>query len=314
MKLSREIPEFSKGEYWAKDASALLLSAGVNDQGLSAKEAAARLLRYGENTLKEKQREGALHMLLGQFKNPLVLILVFAALISALVSEYMDMVIVLAIVLASALLSFTQEYSAGKAVEKLRSQVTLNTSVKREGQVISVPTSSLVPGDLVLLSAGSLVPADGIVLTAKDFFVNEAALTGETFPVEKQPGLSGQTAPLNQRGNQVFMGTSVRSGTAEVLLMKTGLSTEFGQIAQKLMSGPEETEFEKGVRRFGALLSKIMLALITCIFIINTVFQRPLLDSLLFAIALAVGLTPELLPAIISISLSKGAASMAKKA
>ena len=313
MKNPKEFPEFSKGAFWSRTKEELLDSAGVTDSGLSSPEAENRLARYGENILKERKRDSALHLLLGQFKNPLVLILIFAAIISAVVSEYVDTVIVLLIVLASALLSFTQEYSAGKAVQKLRSQVTLASQVKRDGAVMTLPSQDLVPGDLVLLSAGSLIPSDGIVISAKDFFVNEAALTGETFPVEKQPGTAPETAPLTQRNNMVFMGTSVRSGTAEVLVMKTGLSTEFGKIAEKLSQGPEETEFEKGVRKFGSLLSKIMLALVAGIFIVNTVFHRPILDSLLFAVALAVGLTPELLPAIISISLSKGAQSMAKK-
>ncbi len=313
MKKTTAIPAFSKDAFWTRSAVDNLAAAGITQKGLDSTEAQQRLNTYGLNSLKEKQRESALQMLLGQFKNPLVLILIFAAIISALVNEYVDTLIVLLIVLASALLSFTQEYSAGKAVSKLRSQVTLNSTVRRDGVETTLPTEQLVPGDVVILSAGSLIPADGIVLSAKDFFVNEAALTGETFPVEKEPGTSGEKDSLSKRGNMVFMGTSVRSGTAEVLLMKTGLSTEFGKIAEKLNQGPEETEFEKGVRKFGYLLSKIMLLLITGIFIVNTLFRRPILDSLLFAIALAVGLTPELLPAIISISLSKGAQSMAKK-
>jgi Mg2+-importing ATPase len=165
---------------------------------------------------------------------------------------------------------------------------------------------------VVLLSAGSLIPADGIVLEAKDFFVNQAVLTGETFPVEKTPGIVSAQAGLAERTNCVFMGTSVRSGTARVLIAQTGKSSVFGQIAERLRLRPPQTEFERGVQNFGYLLTRVMLVMVVCVLAINVFLSKPPIDSLLFALALAVGLAPELLPAIISITLAHGAQQMAK--
>lgn len=156
-----------------------------------------------------------------------------------------------------------------------------------------------MPGDIVLLSAGSLVPADGVVIEATDFFINQAVLTGETFPAEKKPSPVAAEANLNDRTNVVFMGTNVRSGMARALIVQTGTQTAFGQIAETLTLRPPETEFERGIRRFGYLLTELMLVLTLIVFATNVFFQRQVLDSLLFSVALAVGLTPQLLPAII---------------
>ena len=176
-----------------------------------------------------------------------------------------------------------------------------------------VPSEQVVPGDVVLLSAGSLIPADGIVLETNDFFVNQAVLTGETFPVEKTPGIVPAKASLAERTNCVFMGTSVRSGTAHVLIVQTGKSTVFGQIAERLSLRPAQTEFERGVQNFGYLLTQVMLVMVVLVLAINIFLAKPPIDSLLFALALAVGLAPELLPAIISITLAHGAQQMAKR-
>lgn len=280
--------------------------------GLPRQEAAARLEQYGPNAIHPNRQLTALRLLLKQFESPFVVILVFAAIVSAAVHEWVDAAIVLLIVFASALLSYFQEYSAGKAVEKLRVQVRVTSDVLRDGAVCTIPSDAIVPGDVVLLSAGCLVPADGIVLTSNDFFVNQAVLMGETFPVEKTSGAVAETAGLAGRTNVVYMGTNVRSGSASMLVIHTGAGTEFGQIADKLAGRPAETEFERGTRHFGYMITQMMMALVTVIFIVNTLLQKPFIDSLLFAIALAVGLAPELLPAIISISLSKGAQNLAK--
>ena len=298
--------------YWSHAADSLLRETNSAQDGLSATKAKERLQRYGPNALKPRRHDTALRMFLSQFTNPLVLILIFAAIVSAVVREWVDTAIVLIIVTASAMLSFTQEYSASHAVEKLRSQVTLKTTVLRDGNKQTIPAEEVVPGDIVLLSAGSLIPADGIVLETRDFFVNQAVLTGETFPVEKLPGPVAEGAGLSERINMVFMGTNVRSGTARVLITQTGAGTAFGQIAQRLTLRPPETEFERGIRKFGYLLTQVMFVLVTVIFVINTLLAKPVIDSLLFAIALAVGIAPELLPAIISISMAKGAQAMAK--
>jgi len=184
--------------------------------------------------------------------------------------------------------------------------------VLRDGQPVSIATDKIVPGDVVLLSAGSLIPADGLVIEAKDFFVNQAVLTGETFPVEKTPAMTPASAGLAERTNVVFMGTNVRSGSARVLIVQTGPQTAFGQIANRLTLRPPMTEFERGIRRLGYLLTEVMFVLVIGIFFFNVLFNKPALDSLLFSIALAVGLTPQLLPAIININLSKGSQTMAQ--
>ncbi|MGC8785961.1 MAG: magnesium-translocating P-type ATPase [Anaerolineae bacterium] len=300
-------------QYWSQSLDSLLAALRSNREGLSADEVQQRLAQYGANVLKPKRRLTAWQLFLEQFKSPLVLILIFAAGVSALVQEWVDAAIVLSIVLASTVLSFIQEYRASEAVEKLRARVAIKTTVIRDGQPQAIPSEEVVPGDVLLLSAGSLVPADGIVLEAKDFFVNQAVLTGETFPVEKKPGLVEPRATLAERTNCVFMGTNVRSGSARVLVVHTGTATVYGQIAERLTLRPPETEFERGIRHFGYLLTQIMTLLVLVVFAVNVFFAKPVVDSLLFAIALAVGLAPELLPAIISLNLSQGAQTMAKE-
>lgn len=301
-----------KRPYWNLPASELLVELHSSPEGLSTGEAGKRLLQTGLNVIKPHRHDTALQSFVSQFTSPLVLILIFAAVVSAIAGQWTDAIIVVIIVIASALLSFVQEYSAGQAVEKLRAQVAIKASVWREGKEQTIPAEEIVPGDVVLLSAGSLIPADGIVLEGKDFYVSQAVLTGETFPVAKKPGTVDENAALAERTNSVFMGTSVRSGTARVLIVQTGKETEFGEIAERLTLRPPATEFEHGIRKFGTLLTKVMTVLVLAVFIINIVLHKPAMDSLLFAIALAVGIAPELLPAIISINLSKGALAMAK--
>lgn len=300
-------------QYWSQSLDSLLVALRSSRNGLSVAEAEQRLAQYGANVLQPKRRLTAWQLFLEQFKSPLVLILIFAAGVSALVQEWVDATIVLGIVVASTLLSFIQEYRVSEAVEKLRARVAIKTTVMRDGQPQLIPSEEVVPGDVILLSAGSLVPADGIVLEAKDFFVNQAVLTGETFPVEKKPGLVEARASLAERTNCVFMGTNVRSGNARVLVVHTGTSTIYGQIAERLTLRPPETEFERGIRHFGYLLTQIMTLLVLVVFAVNVFFAKPVVDSLLFAVALAVGLAPELLPAIISLNLSQGAQIMAKE-
>ena len=236
--------------------------------------------------------------------------------VSAFAQEWIDATIILLIILGSSLLGFWQEYRASTAVAKLQARVTIKATVLRDGQPQTIPAAAVVPGDVVLLAAGSLIPADGVLLVAKDFFVSQAVLTGETFPVEKKVAHNADevaaTAGLAARTNCVFMGTSVRSGTAQALIVQTGAGTAFGQIAERLKLRPPETDFEHGIRRFGYLLTVVMLTLVVVTFAINVFFQRPAIEALLFAIALAVGMAPELLPAIISINLAKGAQVMAK--
>ncbi len=225
----------------------------------------------------------------------------------------MDAIIILLIVLGSALLSFYQELNANNAAEKLKEQISFKSNVVRDGKIAEISTEDIVPGDVVILSAGSLIPADGLVIEAHDFFVNQAVLTGETFPVEKMVGIIPEGAGVAARTNVVFMGTNVSSGNAKALIVETGLQTAFGQIADSLTLRPPETEFERGIRKLGYLLSEVMFVLVLGIFFFNVLFNKPALNSLLFSIALAVGLTPQLLPAIININLSKGSQEMGKR-
>jgi Mg2+-importing ATPase len=298
-------------QYWSEPEEHLLSTLGSRPDGLGPEEAQDRLRQYGPNTLRIKRRDTALSLFLNQFRSPIILILLFATGLSAVTREWVDAAIIFAIVLGSALLSFTQEYSAGNTAEKLKARVRAKANALRGGKIVTIPAEEVVPGDIVALAAGSLVPGDGVLLEAQDLFASQAVLTGETFPVEKRPGPVAPRASLTERINCVCMGTNIRSGTGRVLIVRTGASTAFGRIAGKLALRPPETEFERGVRRFGYLLSEVMLILVLIIFAANVYLHKPVLDSLLFSIALAVGITPQLLPAILSITLSKGSHTLA---
>jgi Mg2+-importing ATPase len=252
-------------------------------------------------------------ILLKQIRSPLVLILVFAAVVSGVVSEWLDAIIIISIVLGSAVLGFFQEYRASNAVTELRARVQLRTRVRRDGQVVEVPAADLVPGDVLVLGTGGLVPADGRVLGAVDCHVSEAILTGETFPVEKTAGVIAAETPMAGRSNCLWMGTTVRAGTAEMLVVATGARTAYGTVAQHLALRPPETAFEQGIRQFGHLLTRVMVVLVIVVFAANVFQQRPAVDALLFAIALAVGIAPELLPAILAVTLAHGARRMAEQ-
>lgn len=299
------------GAYWSIETNDLLLGLETSVSGLASSEAASRLAKFGRNTPASTSGASALAVFARQFRSPLVLILIFAACVSAFVGEGQEAAIIGAIVLASCVLSFTQEYGASLATEALKQRISRKAIVLRDGAECSVAAEDIVPGDVIRLSAGNLIPADGIILDARDFNVSEAVLTGETFPVVKAPGRSAPEASIAQRSNAVFTGTSVRSGTATVLAAATGASTEFASIAAALERQIPETGFARGIRLFGYLMTEIMLAIVILVFFANLLLHRPLIESLLFSLALAVGLTPELLPAIISVTLARGARAMA---
>ncbi len=299
--------------YWSRPGDEMIAALGANREGLAPATAAEHMRRYGCNSLTaEHGHRQALWLFIERFRNPLVLILIFAALVALVVHDWLDALIVLAIVCITAVLGFIQEYRATNAVAKLRQRVSVKSTVLRGGQLLSIPSEEVVPGDIVKLAAGSLIPADAMLLEAKDFFVSQALLTGETFPVEKQPGVAAENAALVDRHNCIFMGTSVRSGTATALVVHTGKDTSFGQIADKLALRPPETEFERGLRHFGTLLVRVMLVIVLVVLAINIVLQHPTIETVLFAMALAVGLSPELLPAILTITLAHGAKNMAR--
>ncbi len=300
-------------KYWSMSSIDALSSLKSNPAGLTDAESSVRLKQYGENTIKAQGKTAPFVLFLNQFKNPIMIILIIATVISGLTGDWLDSLIIMAIVIASVVLSFLQEYSASKAIEELRSRIQLKSTVLRSGKPVEIPTHLLVPGDIVTLSAGSLIPGDGLILQCDDFFVNQSILTGEAFPVEKNTTPVSEVATLADRANCVFTGTNVYSGSATIVVTQTGASTEFGKIAKQLTLRPPENEFERGVRHFGYLLTQIMLILTLIVFAINVIFQKPAIDSLLFSVALAVGITPQLLPAIINITLSKGSRTMVKE-
>jgi len=300
-------------QYWSESPETLFAALGSAASGLESAAAGERLRGAGRNAIGARERASAVRIWARQFVSPLMVILIFAASVSAFVGDWVDAAIVLAIVLGSGALGALQEQRASSAVERLRNRVRVTATVLRDGAPSTAPREEIVPGDVVLLSAGSLVPGDGVVLESRDFFVNESVLTGEAVPVEKLPGRSAAVCPLAERRNCVFLGTSVRSGTARVLIVATGAATEFGAIAGRLSLRPPETDFERGLRNYGYLLYEIMLLLVLIVFAANVFLARPPIEALLFAMALAVGISPELLPAIISVTLSAGARDMASR-
>lgn len=282
--------------------------------GLSSEDVEERLKLFGYNELVKKKKRLAIISFLSHFKSPLVIILLIAGLISGILGETTNAAIIFFIVVFSIILDFYQESKAERAAEMLKQRVATTATVLRDGVKREVRLSEIVPGDIIYLSAGDIVPADARVITAKDLFVNQSVLTGESFPVEKiaQP-LKSFDPSITEWRNYLFMGTSVVSGTAMAVVVKTGSLTEYGKIAKRLVEREVETEFQRSIRNFGYMIMQVTFILVLFVFFINALFMRGILDSLIFSVALAVGLTPELLPMIISINLSKGAISMANK-
>ncbi len=304
-------PPPAEPAWWALDADALAARLASGRSGLASAEARTRLARQGPNALTVHAEAGWLRLALRQLGSPLVLILLAGAGVSVFVGDWTDALTIGLIVLGSTAVGVAQEHRAHTAVARLRRRLALNARVWRDGAPCTLPASALVPGDVVELAAGNLVPADGRVLAARDFLVVESALTGESFPVEKAPGLAAPDAPLTQRLNCVFLGSSVRSGTARVLVTATGRATAVGTVASRLASAPPETDFARGVRQFGELLLRVMFIVVVAVLVFNQLLGRPAMDSLMFAVALAVGLSPELLPAIVAVALSRGARRLA---
>ncbi|MCC6967916.1 MAG: magnesium-translocating P-type ATPase [Nitrospira sp.] len=299
--------------FWALPADDVLRALSATPQGLITAEAEARQATSASVRLKPQRNSRPLQLLLAQFRSPIVLILLFAASVSFFLEAHGDALIILSIILAGACLSFWQEYTAARAVAGLLALVQITARAWRDGELRDIPAEHIVPGDVIELSAGSSLPGDALVLEAKDLFVDEATLTGETYPVEKSAGTLASGTSLAKRTNSVFLGTHVVSGQARVVVVAVGKDTAFGRIAHRMALKAPETEFERGVRRFGYLLLEVTLLLVFAIFAVNVYLERPVLESFLFSMALAVGLTPQLLPAIISVNLSHGAKRMARQ-
>lgn len=275
---------------------------GSSADGLRTDEAIKRSKLFGYNEFKAIKKVAPLILFLGYFKNPLIIILIVAATISGLTGGLRSMGIILSMIFLSIVLNFYQERKSDKAAEKIARRIAIRAKLLRNGQEQELETKYIVPGDIILLSAGDIVPADGRIISADDFFLNEASLTGESLPLEKYAA----------NDNVIFAGTNVVSGFGRYLATNTGITTEFGQIAQRLSRPEPQNAFEKGINSFGYLIVRVIVFIVAIIFLINAIMHKGILNSFLFALAVAVGVTPELLPMIMSINMAKGAAKMAK--
>ena len=303
----------SRWSFWSRPSAEVLQQLETVLGGLSGNDARQRHLRDAHLRLKPKSRLSTYELLCRQFTSPIILILLVAAGLAFFLADRTDTAIILMIVLVSGLLGFWQERSANRAVAGLLAIVQIKADVWRDGSLVAVPVEEVVLGDVVLLRAGDTVPGDCLLLESKDLFVDEATLTGETYPVEKICGVLPVDIPLARRTNSLFLGTHVISGTATAVVAHIGSDTEFGKVSGRLQLRPPETEFERGIKQFGYLLMEVTVVLVVAIFAVNVYLARPVLEAFLFSLALAVGLTPQLLPAIISINLAHGAKRMAQQ-
>ena len=297
--------------YWQYEPQEVMAELQTFVSGLSNAEAAKRSLAGSHKKKEKPQLLQDIILFFSQFKSPLTLLLVAAVILSAFLGETSDVFIILFILLATGIMSFIQERHAGKAVEKLRSIIRTKVKLMRDNAATEVYTEEVVAGDVLLFAAGDMIPADCLLIEAKDMHANEATLTGETYPAEKRPGKLPADTGMSKRSNVLFEGTSIVSGTGKAIAVLTGTDTVFGKISASLSKPAEETAFEKGIRKFGYLLMQITIVLAIIILAVNIYFGRPLIDSLLFGLALAVGMAPELLPAIMTIAMSAGAKRMA---
>jgi Mg2+-importing ATPase len=296
------------------DVAATVEQAPAALRGLTDEEAGCRLRDFGPNDPTPRRHGELAFELLVLFVNPLVVILLVASVLSAVLGQRADAVIIFVIAMSSVAINFVQTYRSGKAIRRLREHVSLTASVLREGLWRDVRRDEVVPGDVVRLAAGDLVPADGRLVESRDLFIQQAALTGESMPVEKEAGVAIEKEDKSpSAASLVFLGTSVVSGTGIVCVTATGSRTSFGLISARLRDRTGETEFERGLRQFGFLIMRVVLFLILFILIVRVALHRDAFESFIFAVALAVGLTPEFLPMITSVTLARGAVRMAKQ-
>ena len=285
----------------------------ATDAGLTSAESRSRLHQYGANEPAVAQRTSEFAEILALFSNPLVLILLGAGVISGVLGERFNAIVIVVIVLLGIGVNYVQTYRSQIALQRLKSAVAPTASVLRDGDWLELPRVEAVPGDVIRLASGDLVPADARLIQSKDLHVQEAALTGESLPVEKETEPQWEPGEATDERCKVLLGTSVVSGTATALVFATGRRTAFGEIAARLAARPPQTEFERGVRQFGFLIMKTVVFLVLFVFFVTALAHHAPLESLLFAVALAVGLTPEFLPMITSVTLAQGAVRMARK-
>ncbi len=284
-----------------------------NIHGLTLDEVERRFKQYGKNVFLKKKRAHAFTLFIEKFKSPLLLILISAAIISFFLGEKTNGSIILVMVVISGVLDFVNTYKSEKAIAKLISKVKTTATVMREGEKQEIEISEIVPGDIIFLSAGDIIPADGIIIEANDFFVNQSTLTGESLPIQKMNKGKEVEKSIFEDEKRVFSGSSVTTGYAVIEVTATGKSSEFGKIAEHLQARQPETDFEKGIKRFSFFILRITTALVVLVFLGNTLLGRGAFNSFVFAIAIAIGLTPELLPIIMTVALSRGSIRMAKK-
>jgi P-type Mg2+ transporter len=300
--------------YWRMTANEAAASLGAGKDGLTSKEARSRLARFGPNEIEKADRKTPVRIFVSQFQNPLIYILIGATTIAAAMGDTTEALIILAILFVNAALGFMQEYRSEKALEELRRYVTLTAHAYRDGQAVELKVHDLVPGDVILLAIGDIIPADARIIEAHSLETNESVITGESEPVEKGAGAVSIDEPApHELSNTLFMGSVVTAGSAKAVVVATAKDTFLGKSARALGEEGEPTDFEKSIRSFGAMLVRVVIVMTTFVFVVNGVLGHGLLEALLFALAIAVGITPELLPVIITIGLSRGALLLAQK-
>ena len=308
-------PDSIKSNYWCESPDTVARKLGTDyKNGLTGQEAERRIKKYGKNVVTATRIATPLRLLLHQFKTPIILLLMAAAILSYFLEDTHDAVIILVIVILSAGLGWWQENGATNTIMRLLALVKLKSDVLRDGKEREVASEGIVLGDIVILRAGDRIPGDCRLIESKDLFVNEAFLTGESFPAEK---IADRILPpgtrISERVNCVFMGSYVISGMAKASVVSTASRTELGKISSRLRTAKPESDFERGVRQIGYFLAEVSLILIITNFAVNIYLNRSVLDSLLFSLALAVGLIPQLLPAIISVNIAHGAKRMSSR-
>jgi Mg2+-importing ATPase len=296
------------------DTDTVLTELGSQLDGLSEAEAASRLKQYGPNEIAREKRQSPLMRLLDNVKNPLVILLTALGVLSYLTGDLRATAVIFVMVLLGVVLRFYQEMRADNAAEKLKAMVSNTATLVRSGKGKEVSLKLLVPGDIIRLAAGDMVPADVRVLSAKDLFLNQAALTGESLPVERKaaPAPADVQNPL-ELPNICFLGSNVESGSATAVVVHTGDRTYFGSLAASIVGQRVLTSFDKGVNKFTWLMLRFIAVMVPAVFLINGLSKHNWLEAFLFAMAVAVGLTPEMLPMIVTVNLSKGALAMARK-
>jgi Mg2+-importing ATPase len=314
VKTREQAPPAPFAGFWDRPRAELLALLEATGGGLTSGEATRRLAVHGPNSFARERRFETLRSFAGFFANPLIVILLVASAVSLSLGGRAGGLIIIAMVLLSVFLNFSMEFRARRAVDEIRKQVAMTAAVLRDGREQKLPISGLVPGDVVRLNAGDLVPADARLLEAKDLRVRESALTGESLPVEKfAEDLPPGKRPVGDAVNSVFLGTAVQTGIGTAVVVCTGRTTAFGKIAERLAARPPETEFGRGIRRYGTMITRVIMALVLFVLLVNIALRRPLLESFLFSVALAVGMTPEMMPMIITVTLAQAARRMTRR-